>query len=84
MKAVFLASAALLIGASAASAQYAPWTDALPYPKRLHHSCQDKAQRLHQIEARVRDGRASQAEREERAALEHDLNRSCGGYRHRS
>lgn len=83
MKTLLIATAALVIGATSASAQTAPWTDSLPYAKRLHHSCQDKATRLQQLERAARDGRVSDSDRETMRALEHDLNRSCGGYRHR-
>lgn len=84
MKSLLIAGAALVISATAASAQYAPWSNTYPYARHHHHSCQEKAMRLHQYERRAaRDGRISHSEREVIRALQHDLNRSCGGYRHR-
>lgn len=84
MKSLLIAGAAILVSATAASAQYAPWSSSYPYAQRHHHSCQEKAHRLFQYERRAgRDGRISHSEREVIRALERDLNRSCGGYRHR-
>lgn len=84
MKSLLIAGAAILVSATAASAQFAPWTPSHPYAQRHHHSCQEKAFRLHQYERRAaRDGRISHSEREVIRALQHDLNRSCGGFRHR-
>jgi hypothetical protein len=85
MKSFMLAGALLVLGASAASAQYAPWQQgAYPYARRHHHVCQEKARRLFQYERRAAsDGRISRSEREVIRDLERDLNRTCGGYRHR-
>jgi hypothetical protein len=85
MKSLILAGAFVVVGAASASAQFAPWSsERHPYAQRHHHSCQDKARRLHQYERRsARDGRVSASERDVIRALERDLRRTCGGYRHR-
>jgi hypothetical protein len=84
MKSLLIAGAALVISATAASAQYAPWSKSYPYAQRHHHSCQEKAHRLHQYERRAaRDGRVSHSERDVIRALHRDLDRSCGGFRRR-
>lgn len=85
MKSLMLASALLVAGGTAASAQYAPWSSgAHPYAQRHHHACQEKAHRLFSYERRAAsDGRISHSEREVIRALKHDLDRTCGGYRHR-
>ena len=85
MKAVLAAAALLVAGASAASAQHAPWQRGLyPYEARHHSVCQDKAFRLHQFERRAAaDGRISWRERQIAESLRRDLRRTCGGWRWR-
>ena len=83
MKYVLLAASLLAVGASSASAQ--GWNrEHHPHAQRHHHVCQDKAARLHQYERRsARDGIITQWERRTIRALENDLARTCGGFRHR-
>ena len=85
MKTIVAALGLLAVGATAASAQYAGWRQDLhPYEARHHHMCQEKAMRLHNYERRAaRDGRLDRRERATIEALERDLNRTCGGFRHR-
>ena len=85
MKSMLLAAALLVAGASAARAQRAPWSrDSHPYAQRHHSVCQDKAFRLHQFERRAAsDGRLSFWERRAMAALQRDLDRTCGRFRWR-
>jgi hypothetical protein len=55
-----------------------------PYAERHHSICQDKARRLYAFERRATyDGRLSFWERRELAALQRDLDRTCGRYRWR-
>ena len=82
----FIAAAALIaVGATTASAQFAPYRrDFHPYEARHHDVCQQKSRRLHDFERRAaRDGRIDRRERAIIEALERDLNRTCGGFRHR-
>jgi len=87
MKTVLAAAGLLLVGATAASAQFAPppWARGdHPYEQRHHRECQDKAYRLHSYERRAAsDGRISPRERDIIRALERDLRRTCGGFRWR-
>jgi hypothetical protein len=84
MKSLLIAGAAMVVTATAANAQYAPWSSAYPYARHHHHVCQQKAIRLHQYERRAaRDGRISHSERDVIRALQRDLDRTCGGFRHR-
>ena len=85
MKTLIVATALIAVGATAASAQYAPYRrDLHPYEARHHEVCMQKAHRLHDFERRAaRDGRIDRRERAVIEALERDLNRTCGGFRHR-
>lgn len=87
MKALIIAAGLLAIGATSASAQFAPrpyLKNEFPYAERHHSVCQEKAFRLHNYERRAAsDGRIDRRERETIRALERDLARTCGGYRHR-
>jgi hypothetical protein len=85
MKSLIIAAGVIAAGASAASAQYAPHhRDHHPYHARHHNVCQEKAIRLHDYERRAaRDGRVDRRERETIHALQRDLDRTCGRYRHR-
>jgi hypothetical protein len=85
MKYVILAASLLAVGASATTASAQAWhRDHHPYAQRHHNVCQDKAQRLHQFERRsARDGIITPSERRTIRALESDLARTCGGFRHR-
>ena len=85
MKTLIAAAALLAIGATTASAQYAPHrADIHPYAARHHSVCQSKAIRLHDYERRAaRDGRVDRRERETIRALERDLDSTCGRFRHR-
>ena len=85
MKTLIAAAGLLAIGATAASAQYAPWKkDLFPYEARHHSVCQMKAQRLHGYERRAAsDGRLSGRERETIRVLQRDLDRTCGRFRWR-
>ncbi len=85
MKSLMVAAGILIVGATGASAQYAPWNQGNhPYARRHHSVCQDKAIRLHQFERRAAsDGRISPNERQTIFALKRDLDRTCGRYRHR-
>ena len=86
MKSLVLAAGLLALGASTASAQYAPYArDMHPYAQRHHNVCQMKAMRLHGYEQRAlrNDGRLDRRERETIRALQRDLDRTCGRYRHR-
>jgi len=85
MKTLIAAAGLLVIGATAASAQYAPWKrDLFPYEARHHSVCQDKARRLHGFERRAAsDGRLSGSERETIRFLKRYLDRTCGGWRWR-
>jgi hypothetical protein len=75
MKTLIAAAALLAVGATTASAQFAPHRPGYhPY----------EAQRLHDFERRAaRDGRIDRSERQIIRDLERDLDRSCGRYRHR-
>jgi hypothetical protein len=83
MKYVILAAGLLALGTSNASAQ--AWhRDHHPYARHHHATCLDKAARLHQYERRsARDGIITPSERRTIRALESDLARTCGGFRHR-
>ena len=83
MKTLIAALGLLAVGASAASAQFAPHNPGLhPYAPRYHGVCQEKAMRLHNYELRsARDGRIDRHERDVIRALERDLDRTCGRYR---
>ena len=85
MKTMIAALGLLAIGATTASAQFAPHSrDIHPYAARHHGVCQQKAVRLHDYERRAaRDGRIDRRERITIAALQRDLDRTCGRYRHR-
>ena len=85
MKIMLAAFSFVALGATAASAQLAPWSrDRHPYEARHHQVCQNKAIRLHDYERRAaRDGRIDRRERETIRALERDLDITCGRYRHR-
>jgi hypothetical protein len=85
MKTLIAAAALLAVGATTASAQFAPHhRDHHPYEARHHNVCQQKAIRLHDYERRAaRDGRIDRRERETIRALERDLDSTCGRYRHR-
>jgi hypothetical protein len=85
MKYVILAASLLALGASASTASAQGWNrEHHPYAQRHHHACQDKAARLHQYERRsARDGIITPSERRTIRALESDLARTCGGFRHR-
>lgn len=87
MKSLMIAAGLLIVGATAASAQYAPapWSRGNhPYAERHHATCQDKAFRLHNYERRSgRDGHIDRRERMTIEALRRDLDRSCGRFRHR-
>jgi hypothetical protein len=83
MKYVLLAASLLAVGATSASAQ--GWNrEHHPYAQRHHNVCQSKAIRLHDFERRsARDGIITPSERRTIRALESDLARTCGGFRHR-
>ena len=84
MKKIIMAAGLLTIAATAVSAQGLPrWEkDKFPYAQRQHSVCQDKARRLHDFERRASsDGRLSRSERNTMAALQRDLDRSCGRFR---
>jgi hypothetical protein len=88
MKRAILAATLLAVGATAASAQFGPprpWSrDQHPYAERRHTVCQEKAIRLHDFDRRaLADGRLSWRERRIHDALKRDLDRTCGGFRHR-
>jgi hypothetical protein len=86
MKKIIITALSLLaVTATVGSAQAQGWRrDEHPYEQRHHRVCQDKAQRLHQYERRSsRDGVITPSERRTIRALESDLARTCGGYRHR-
>ena len=91
MKSLILAAGALLIGATAASAQYypspsaSPWArDRHPYAQRHHATCQEKAFRLNGFERRAgADGRLDRRERWIMRDLQRDLDRTCGRFRWR-
>lgn len=89
MKSLILAAGALLIGVTAASAQYYPgppsWArDRHPYAQRHHSVCQEKAFRLNGFERRAgRDGHFDRREREIMRQLRWDLDRTCGRFRWR-
>ncbi len=85
MKLLIAASVLLAIGTTAASAQMMPYNRGVhPYESRHHAVCQEKARRLHDYERRAaRDGRVNHRERDTIRALERDLDRTCGRYRHR-
>lgn len=58
--------------------------DIHPYAERHHFTCQDKARRLWAFERRATsDHRLSFWERRELAALQRDLDRTCGRFRWR-
>ena len=86
MKSLVLAASILAVSATASFAQgYAPWGPGrFPYAERHHNICQEKAQRLHMFERRAAsDGRIDRREQRIIAELRYDLNRTCGGFRHR-
>ena len=85
MKSIVLAAGLLVVGASAASAQYARWDrGAYPYEERHHLVCQEKAFRLHEFERRAaRDYVYTPREREIIRELRFDLDRTCGRFRWR-
>ena len=85
MKTLIAAAALLAVGATTASAQFAPHRrDHHPYEARHHSECQYKAQRLRDFERRaLRDGRFDRQERHVIHELQRDIARTCGGYRHR-
>jgi hypothetical protein len=85
MKSLILAAGLLAIGATAASAQYAPYSSGEHrYERRFHDACQSKSIRLHDYERRAaRDGVITPGERRTIRDLQRDLDRTCGGYRHR-
>ena len=85
MKIMLAALGFVALGVTAASAQLSPWRkDLYPYEARHHAICQEKAIRLHDYERRAaRDGRIDRRERETIEALRRDLDRTCGGWRHR-
>ena len=87
MKSLIIAASLIVVGATSAAAQYAPrpWTrDAHPYAQRHHGVCQKKAWDLNQYERRAAsDGRITGYERRNIAALQRDLDRTCGRYRWR-
>ena len=85
MKSTILAAGLIALGASSAMAQYSPYQkDRHPYEARHHNVCQEKAIRLHDYQRRAaRDGHIDGRERRVIHALEADLDRTCGRYRHR-
>lgn len=86
MRSLVLAAGLLALGASAASAQYAPYhRESHPYAQRHHNVCQMKTMRLHDYERRAQrnDGRLDWRERRTLRDLQRDLDRTCGRYRHR-
>jgi len=84
MKTLIAAAGLLAVGATTASAQFAPHNPGIhPYELRYHSVCQEKAMRLHNYELRAaRDGRIDHRERDVIRALERDLDRTCGRYRY--
>jgi hypothetical protein len=90
MKSLILAAGLVIAGATAASAQFYPGPsrpefrrDIHPYEARRHDGCQSKAIRLHDYERRsARDGIITREERRTIRALQYDLDRTCGRYRH--
>lgn len=84
MKAMLIAAGLIAAGAGAASAQYGGYNKEVhPYAQRHHATCQEKAIRLHGYEHRAAaDGKITHRERETIRALERDLDRTCGRYRH--
>ncbi|MEQ1615586.1 MAG: hypothetical protein ABL904_22760 [Hyphomicrobiaceae bacterium] len=85
MKKLILAAALVVVGATGASAQHAPWRSGdHPYAQRHHSVCQTKARQLHGYENRASsDGRLSWRERRTIESLRSDLRRTCGGFRWR-
>jgi hypothetical protein len=86
MKLLIVAVGLIALGATSASAQRAGgWNQSEhPYAQRNHGVCQSKAMQLHNFERRASaDGRVSRSERATIASLQRDLNRTCGGFRHR-
>ena len=87
MKAIILAASVLAVGATAASAQFAPrpWMKSdFPYAERHHRMCQEKAWRLHSFERRAAsDGELSWRERRIIRSLRADLDSTCGRFRWR-
>ena len=84
MKSLIIAAGIVAAGASVASAQYAPYIKGThPYEARHHSICQEKAIRLYGFEHRAAaDGKITHREREIIRELQHDLDRTCGRYRH--
>jgi hypothetical protein len=87
MKKIILAAALVVVGATSASAQFAPspWRQSdHPYAERRHKICQEKAWRLRDFDRRAAaDGRLSWRERRIHDSLRADLDRTCGGFRWR-
>ena len=86
MKKIVIASGLLALFTGAANAQPVPsWEkDKYPYAKKHHAVCIDKSRRLHGYEARAKaDGKLTRSERNRMAALQRDLDRTCGKYRWR-
>lgn len=85
MRKLIVAAGMMVLGATAASAQYAPWTKGVfPYEARHHRVCQEKAFRLHEFERRAAsDGRINPRERRIMVDLRIDLDRTCGRFRWR-
>ncbi|MGE0699400.1 MAG: hypothetical protein AB7O57_09920 [Hyphomicrobiaceae bacterium] len=84
MKKLAIAVGLLGLLATTASAQPVPaWEKGRhPYARQHHGVCIDKARRLHGYERRAeRDGRLSRGERQTIAALQRDLDRTCGRFR---
>ena len=86
MKKLMIMAGLLSLMATAASAQPVPaWEKGRhPYARERHSVCIDKARRLNHFERRAAaDGRLSRSERHMMAALQRDLDRSCGRFRWR-
>lgn len=86
MKKLIIAAGLLGMLAGTASAQPIPaWEKGkYPYAQKNHAVCFDKARRLNGFEARAKaDGKLTRSERNTMAALQRDLDRTCGKFRWR-
>lgn len=86
MKRILLIAGLLAAGAGTVAAQgYGEWRrDRYPYAERRHDACQGYARRLRDYERRaMADGRITKDEAADIRTLKRDLDRNCGGYRHR-
>ncbi len=81
MKSLIVALALTTAGSTGASAQIEPWSrETFPYEERYHTVCQQKAQRLIDLQ---KLWRPTVAERAAISNLEYDLDTECKRYRKR-